>query len=94
MTTKENSFTLFYVRIMHDTRTFGYIVRHPFGRQSVTVSLLERKRMLGHDWGIAVWKIEGMMRSQPQNMIYRLMELKDKADADVFYVRDTREDSV
>ncbi len=90
MTTEENSFTLFYVRIMHDTRTFGYIVRHPFGRQAVTVSLLERKRMLRNDWGIAVWKIDGMMLEQPKHTVYRLMELKDKADADVFHILDTR----
>ena len=81
---------LFYVRILHDIRTFGYLIPQQKGRQAVSISLLERRRMLGSDYGIAVWKMDPIIRSLPRHELYRIMEGKDKATADVLHIRDTR----
>lgn len=86
---KANDHELFYVRVLHDTRTFGYLIPYVQGVSATHASLVERKRMLGTDWGLAVWKIDTGRLGLSKSEIYQMMEKKDKADADVLHIRGT-----
>ena len=87
----EVNFKWFYVRILLSRqRTIGYMLKVHAARTSLSVSLVERKRLLKSDGGIGVWVIPDWMLTEPQHENLYAMESKHIKSADILFLKDAR----